>query len=114
MDYKSPHRFYWRIIVDAFLIVLFGLLQFADGVVTFLGLQTPHIEEANPLANLCFQLLGQACSITVIKLLGLGFILFLFLERRKMNSRWITTTLASGVAFSTWALLHNVALLISD
>lgn len=98
--------------MDALLIVLFGLLQCADGIVTYLGLRGAGLEEANPVANLCFEILGEGSSITLLKLLALSFVIFLFLERRKMKSRWITGTLASGVLFSSWAFLHNITLVL--
>lgn len=100
--------------MDALLIVLFGLLQFADGIVTYLGLRSPRIEEANPFANLCFEVFGEACSITLLKLVGLSFVLFLFLERHKMKTRWIRCSLLSGVLFSSWALLHNLVLVVGE
>lgn len=98
----------------ALLVVLFGLLQAADGIVTYIGLQSVAIAEANPFASCCFELLGTGVAITLIKLVALIFIIFLFLERRKLNNRWITGTLTSGVLFSSWVLLHNLALILSD
>lgn len=101
-------------VVDAALIVAFGLLQAADGIVTYLGLKSTTIVEANPIANCCFELLGTGCGIALLKLVALAFVVFLFLERHKMKSRWISAGLVGGVLFSSWVLLHNVALVMSD
>lgn len=96
------------------LIIVFGLLQAADGIVTYIGLKSITIVEANPFANCCFDLLGTGFSIALIKLVALMFVVFLFFERRKMKNRWITGTLTMGVVFSSWVLLHNVALIVGD
>lgn len=94
----------------AILIILFGLLQVADGIVTYLGLSFTSVEEVNPILNLCAELIGLGYSIVLIKAVGLTFIAFLFLDRHKMKSRWIKATLTSAVAFYSWVVTNNVIL----
>ncbi len=98
--------------MDALLIVLFGLLQVADGVVTYIGLNSSGVDEVNPVLNFVVGLLGLGCSITLIKLSGLAFIAFLFFDRHKMRSRWITATLVSAVTFYSWVVSNNVILVV--
>ncbi len=98
--------------MNAFFIVLFGLLQVADGAVTFFGLKFAGVDEVNPVLNCIAGLLGLGLSITLIKLAGLAFITFLFFDRHKMKSRWITTTLALAVSFYSWVVSSNVILVV--
>ena len=99
--------------MDALLIVLFGLLHIADGVVTYVGLTFADVAEANPVLNYFAELIGLAYAIPLLKMGGLGFIIFLFMDRHKMKSRWITATLASSVAFYSWVVTQNVILVVS-
>lgn len=96
--------------MNALFILLFGLLQIADGVVTFFGLKFAGVDEVNPVLNFCAELLGLGYSITLLKLVGLAFIAFLFFDRHKMRSRWITTTLGLAVTFYSWVVGNNVIL----
>jgi hypothetical protein len=98
--------------VNAFFIVLFGLLQIADGIVTFFGLKSAEVDEVNPVLNFFVELLGLGYSITLLKLAGLAFIVFLFFDRHKMKSRWITTTLGLAVTFYSWVVSSNVILVV--
>jgi len=98
--------------VTATLIVLFGLLQVADGVVTYQGLNQSLVDEVNPLLNACAEWFGLAASIAVLKLAGLVFIAFLFFDRHKMKSRWITATLGLAVSFYGWVVANNVSLVL--
>lgn len=98
--------------VNAFFIVLFGLLQIADGIVTFFGLKCAEVDEVNPILNFFADLIGLGYSITLLKLAGLAFILFLFFDRHKMKSRWITTTLGLAVSFYSWVVGSNMLLVI--
>ena len=101
-----------RYTVDALLIILFGLLHVADGIVTYFGLSFFDLEEANPVLNYCADSFGLGCSITVLKMMELSFIAFLFASRRKMKSPWITATLASAVVFYSWVVTNNVMLVV--
>jgi hypothetical protein len=112
-------RTYWpakkisqRYEVNALLIVLFGLLQIADGVVTYFGLGSAQLDEVNPALNGLVGLFGLGYSITLIKLAGLAFVTFLFFDRKKMKSLWITATLASAVTFYSWVVSRNVILVV--
>ena len=96
--------------MNAFFIVLFGLLQVADGVVTFFGLKFANVDEVNPVLNFFAELLGLGPTITVLKLAGLAFIAFLFYDRHKMKSRWITTSLGVSVGFYSWVVSNNLIL----
>jgi len=96
----------------AVLIVLFGLLNIADGVVTYFGLSLFGLEEVNPMLNYCADSLGLGCSITVLKLAILCFIAFLFDNRRRMKSPWIAATLSSAVVFYGWVVANNLMLVI--
>ncbi len=102
----------WSVAVTATLIVLFGLLQIADGIVTYLGLDQSLVDEVNPMLNACASFFGLGLSITVLKLVGLAFITFLFFDRHKMKSRWITATLGTAVGFYAWVVANNVSLVL--
>jgi len=99
--------------VNAFFIVMFGFLQVADGIVTFLGLKFAEVDEVNPVLNFFVDLVGLGFSITVIKLVGLAFIGFLFFDRHKMKSPWITAMLGLSVSFYSWVVSNNVILVVS-
>lgn len=96
----------------AILIILFALLQVADGIVTYFGLSFSGLEEANPVLNFSAELVGLGYSIVLIKAAGLAFIAFLFIDRHKARSRWIKATLTSSVAFYSWVVTNNVMLVI--
>ncbi len=96
--------------MNTFFIILFGLLQIADGIVTFFGLKTAEVDEVNPVLNYMAEVFGLGYSIALIKLAGLAFIVFLFVDRRKMKSRWITTSLGLAVSFYSWVVSSNVIL----
>lgn len=98
--------------MNALLIVLFGLLQITDGIVTYFGLGFAKLDEVNPALNGLVGWLGLGYSITLLKLAGLAFIAFLFVDRNKMKSRWITATLASAVSFYSWVVSRNVVLVV--
>ena len=92
------------------LIVFFGLLQIADGVVTYLGLSFANVDEVNPVLGLFMGTFGLGGSITLLKLVGLAFVAFLFFDRHKMKSRWITAALGVSVGFYSWVVSGNVML----
>lgn len=100
------------------LIILFGLLQIADGLVTYHGLNFSGLDEANPLLNFCAEHFGLGLSIALLKLAGLGFITFLFFDRHKMKSRmksrWITATLTLAVSFYSYVVTNNLMLVVDS
>jgi len=95
---------------NTLLIVLFGLLQTADGIVTYLGLRFASVDEVNPVLNFFAGEFGLGLSITVLKLVCLGVVAFLFFGRHKIKSRWSTTTLACAVTFYCWVVSNNLLL----
>jgi hypothetical protein len=99
-------------VIMMMLIILFGLLHVADGVVTYFGLRFFELEEVNPILTYCAEFIGLESSIVLFKLAELGFIAFLFLDRHKMRSPWITATLASAVVFYGWVVTNNVSLVL--
>ncbi len=100
-------------LVTAALIALFGLLQITDGVVTYLGLGSFGLAEANPLLLTVAGFLGLGGAIAAVKLCGLAFITFLFFDRHKMGSRWITASLVSADTFYSWVVANNVSLVLA-
>lgn len=96
------------------LIALFALLQVADGVVTYLGLSFASVDEVNPVLEYVAGWFGLGGSISLLKLAGLMFLAFLFHDRHKMRSVWITVTLASAVGFYCWIVAGNVALVVGS
>lgn len=100
-------------LVTAALIALFGLLQITDGVVTYLGLDSFGLAEANPLLLTVAGFLGLGGAIAAVKLCGLAFITFLFFDRHKMGSRWITASLVSADTFYSWVVANNVSLVLA-
>ncbi|MDD4914084.1 MAG: DUF5658 family protein [Methylococcales bacterium] len=94
------------------MIVLFGLLHIADGIVTYLGLMLSEVVEVNPLVNYFIELLGLGFSIILLKLACLLVIATLYVRRRRMTSIWSTTTLACATSFYFWVVNNNVGLLL--
>lgn len=99
--------------MDALLIILFGVLHIADGVVTYLGLSFANLVEANPILNCCAAWIGLEYAIPLLKLGGLAFIVVLFIDRHKLKSPWLTVTLGSSVGFYIWVVANNVLLVIA-
>ena len=99
--------------MNTLLIILFGLLHIADGIITYLGLSFDVVDEVNPVLNFCAEQLGLGFSITVLKMACLSVLIFLFYDRHKMKSRWITATLASAVTFYSWVVSSNVFLVVN-
>ncbi|QPK64222.1 hypothetical protein IVG45_04425 [Methylomonas sp. LL1] len=98
--------------MNTLLIVLFGLLHVADGVVTYLGLNFTSVDEVNPVLNYFVELLGLGFSITLLKAACLSVLIFMFYDRHKMKSRWITASLMSAVTFYGWVVSNNVLLVV--
>ncbi len=91
---------------------MFGLLHIADGVITYLGLSFDVVDEVNPVLNFFAEHVGLGFSITTLKLACLSVLIYLFYRRHKMQSRWITATLASAVTFYSWVVSNNIFLVI--
>lgn len=98
--------------VNTLMIVLFGLLHVADGVLTYLGLSFTNVDEVNPVLNYFAALLGLGVAITVLKLAILLVIALIFFDRHSIKSRWGTATLASADTFYSWVVTNNFILVI--
>jgi uncharacterized membrane protein len=98
--------------VNTLMIVLFGLLHVADGVLTYLGLSFTNVDEVNPVLNYFAGLLGLGVAITVLKLAILSVIALIFFDRHSIKSRWGTATLASADTFYSWVVTNNFILVI--
>jgi hypothetical protein len=98
----------------AILIILFGLLHIADGIVTYLGLSFFGLEEVNPVLTFSSGVMGLGLSILLFKLAELGFLAFLFSGRRQMRNRWVHVTMASAVGFYGVVVTNNVALVVGS
>lgn len=99
-----------RLVIHSMLIILFGILHAADGVVTYLGLKFAKVDEVNPLLNYVADFLGLGFSIFMLKLACIAVIAFLFTQRRRIKSCWSTAALTSAVYFYCWVVGNNVVL----
>lgn len=99
--------------MNAILIILFGLLHVADGIITYLGLSFDVVDEVNPVLNFFAESMGLGFSISALKLLCLSVLMYMFYDRHRMKSRWITASLASAVTFYSWVVSSNVFLVVS-
>lgn len=102
-----------RLTLNALLIIAFGVLHTADGVVTYLGLHFNVVDEVNPVLNYVAGQVGLGYSIFLMKLLCLDVLFVLYRGRHKMHSAWNTAALASAVVFYCWVVSNNVVLVTS-
>jgi hypothetical protein len=98
--------------VNALMIIMFGILHIADGIVTYLGLSFANVDEANPVLNYFAAELGLGVAITLLKLVIIGIITFIFFDRDTIKSRWGTATLVSADTFYGWVVTNNFLLVI--
>lgn len=103
----------FRDCANALLLVMFGLLHTADGIITYLGLKFTEVDEANPVLVFFADQFGLGYSITVMKLMCLAVIAYLFFGRRKIKSRLSTATLTGAVTFYCWVVTNNVFLVVN-
>lgn len=101
-----------RLAVNSALILSFGGLQVADGIVTYLGLSFAELTEVNPVLNYFSSLLGLGFSIGLLKLVILGVIAAVFLARRTIRGHWATAALALAVMFYCGVVASNVRLVV--
>lgn len=94
------------------LILLFGILHIADGLVTYLGLSFAAVNEVNPLLNYFAGLWGLGLAITLLKIAILFAITYIFIGRHTIKSRWGTATLAWADTFYSWVVTNNFVLVI--
>ena len=97
---------------NTLMIVLFGLLHVADGVVTYLGLSFANVNEVNPVLNYFAGLFGLGVAISVLKLAILVVITFIFIDRHTIKSRWGTAMLAWADTFYSWVVTNNFILVM--
>lgn len=111
-------NYYWltqpKHVVNALLIVFFGLLHIADGVITYLGLSFAPVDEVNPVLNYVAGLCGLGLAIASLKLAILLVIAGIFFGRHTIKSRWGTATLASADTFYGWVVTNNVILVVAS
>ena len=98
--------------VNTLMIVLFGLLHVADGVVTYLGLSFAKVDEANPILNYFAGQLGLGVAIALLKLSIIIVITLIFFDRHSIKSRWGTATLAWADTFYSWVVTNNFILVM--
>ena len=101
-----------RQLVNSALILSFGGLHVADGIVTYLGLTFAELAEVNPVLNYFTGLFGLGVSIILLKLMILGGTAAIFIDRRKIKSRWGSATLAFAVLFYCGVVINNVLLVV--
>jgi len=99
-----------KYLINSSLILLFGLLHAADGVITYFGLKFDLVDEANPVLVFFAGTMGLGLSIFLFKLLFIEFIAVLYFARRNMGSCWGTATLLSADAFYSWVVSNNILL----
>ena len=100
--------------LNALMIVLFGLLHVADGVVTYLGLSFTSVDEVNPLLNYVASQMGLGRAIFSLKLLILLVITSIFVDRHSIKGRWGTATLVSADTFYSWVVTNNCLLVMGS
>jgi len=111
-------RYCWqappRQTVNTLMILLFGLLHMADGVVTYQGLSFADVDEVNPVLNYFAAQLGLGVAIALLKFTIIAVITLIFYERCSIKSRWGTVTLASADTFYSWVVTNNFILVLSS
>lgn len=107
---------YWQVLprhtLNTLMIVLFGLLHVADGMVTYIGLSFTEVVEVNPVLNYFAGFLGLGLAISSLKLAILVFIAFIFFDRHTIKSRWGTAILAWADTFYSWVVTNNCILVM--
>lgn len=110
--YLSASQLTPRLAINSALILSFGGLHVADGIVTYLGLTFAELAEVNPVLNYFSGLLGLGVSISLLKLVILGVIAAVFMARRTIRGHWGTATLAMAVMFYCGVVANNVLLVV--
>lgn len=107
--FNSEHIKY---VANTSLILLFGLLHTADGIVTYFGLKFNYADEVNPVLLFFAGTMGLGLAIFALKLLCVEFIALLYVTRRNIGSCWGTATLFSADAFYSWVVSNNIVLVV--
>ena len=98
--------------INAFLLILFGLLHIADGIITYLALLYADTAEINPLLNTVADSIGLGHAILLLKFVCLAVIAYLYFERRKMKNLSGTMALICANCFYLWVVINNTMLLM--
>jgi uncharacterized protein DUF5658 len=101
-----------KYLINSSLILLFGLLHTADGIVTYFGLKFNYATEVNPVLLFFAGTMGLGLAIFALKLLCVEFIALLYVTRRNIGSCWGTATLFSADAFYSWVVSNNIFLVV--
>lgn len=101
-----------KYLINSSLILLFGLLHTADGIVTYFGLKFNYATEVNPVLLFFAGTMGLGLAIFALKLLIVEFIALMFVSRRNIGSCWGTATLFSADAFYSWVVSNNLFLVV--
>lgn len=101
-----------KYLINSSLILLFGLLHTADGIVTYFGLKFNYATEVNPVLLFFAGTMGLGLAIFALKLLCVEFIALLYFTRRNIGSCWGTATLFSADAFYSWVVSNNIVLVV--
>lgn len=101
-----------KYLINSSLILLFGLLHTADGIVTYFGLKFNYATEVNPVLLFFAGTMGLGLAIFALKLLCVEFIALMFVARRNIGSCWGTATLFSADAFYSWVVSNNLFLVV--
>ncbi|OAI15034.1 hypothetical protein A1359_10000 [Methylomonas lenta] len=101
-----------KYLINSSLILLFGLLHTADGIVTYFGLKFNYATEVNPVLLFFAGTMGLGLAIFALKLLCVEFIALLYVTRRNIGSCWGTATLFSADAFYSWVVSNNIFLVL--
>lgn len=116
---RSPHATirgidpaHIKYLINSSLILLFGLLHTADGIVTYFGLKFNYATEVNPVLLFFAGTMGLGLAIFALKLLCVEFIALLYVTRRNIGSCWGTATLFSADAFYSWVVSNNIVLVV--
>jgi len=94
------------------LILLFGLLNIADGILTYLGLRYCEVAEANPILDVFSNTIGLGYSIMLIKSMVLASLLMLFLSRNTVNRCGSSLMLVAGNVLYFWVVGNNANLVL--
>jgi hypothetical protein len=100
--------------LNTLMIVLFGFLHVADGLVTYLGLSFTNVDEANPILNYFAGQVGLGMAITLLKLTIMVVIAFVYFDRQSIKSRWGTAALAWADTFYSCVVTNNLILVMGS
>jgi len=98
--------------IQVSLILLFGLLNIADGILTYLGLRYCEVAEANPILDIFSHTIGLGYSIILVKSMVLASLIMLFLSRNTVNRCGSSIMLLTGNLLYFWVVGNNANLVL--